>query len=135
MNNFSDAAERHWSDGEYLHTAGRLDNADQLFGFAAECAIKTAVIRLLSVEENSELPDRYRTHIDVLWDKISVQALSRNFPAVAALIKQTNPFSDWCVSQRYNTSGSVTAEAVQAHRKMAQRLLGAVQILGTRSRK
>lgn len=135
MTDFSDAAGRHWNDGEHLHVAGRLDNADQLFCFAAECAIKTAIVSLSGIAGSRDLPESYRSHIDTLWNRVPVQALAKTFPAVSALVKQTNPFSNWCVAQRYQPSGTVTSEVVAAHRKMAQRLLGAVQILGTRLRK
>ena len=37
------AATRHFRDGQLLESEDRLSNADQLFGFAAECAIKAAL--------------------------------------------------------------------------------------------
>ena len=34
---FLDAHNRHWKDAELLFCRARLANADQLYGFSAEC--------------------------------------------------------------------------------------------------
>lgn len=133
MTDFSSAAGRHWHDGDHLHSVGRLDNADQLFGFAAECALKAAIVSLQSPTALGELPDHFRKHIDQLWNQVPAQSLSKAYPAISALIKQGNPYSDWHTRQRYDAPGSVALAAVARHRKMAQRLLGAAQILGIRA--
>lgn len=133
MTNFSDAAGRHWKDGELLFDSGRFDNADHLYGFAAECAVKSAVKLTENAGAEGDIDERYRYHIDKLWDRVPAQQLSRNFPALSALLRQQNPFSDWAASQRYQANNLITKVAVDNHRKMAQRLLGATQLLGTRT--
>lgn len=45
----------------------RFANANQLVGFAAECAIKTALSELQSFAPNGALASCYRAHIDKLW--------------------------------------------------------------------
>jgi hypothetical protein len=40
MENYEDAAVRHYDDAKALRDSGRGDNAGHLIGFAAECAIK-----------------------------------------------------------------------------------------------
>ena len=45
---FADAHRRHWEDAELLHDHGRWANADQLYGFSAECGLK-AVMRILDL--------------------------------------------------------------------------------------
>lgn len=132
MTNYADAATRHWSDAVQLHDLARNDNADQLFGLAAECAIKSAIVGTQAPSATGEVSKGYWCHIDELWDKAPVQQLSRNFPGLALLLRQQNPFSDWRVDHRYFASGVATAEGLAAHRDMAQRLLSAVQVLGTR---
>lgn len=43
---FPAAQRRHWSDAEFLLDAGRLANADQLYGYCAKCGLKAAMITL-----------------------------------------------------------------------------------------
>jgi hypothetical protein len=134
VTNYASAAARHWSDAEHLFDALRLDNADQLFGFAAECALKTVLFAELAPDAGGELPKGYYVHIDELWDRVSNASLRKRYPTVHALLKLPNPFSNWCVDQRYGESESVVKDQVEVHRKMAQRLLGAAQLHGIRSK-
>ncbi|MYW56288.1 hypothetical protein GTY64_33505 [Streptomyces sp. SID8376] len=46
---FAKAATRHFHDADYLHTDGRLPSADHLYGFAAECATKSLLLRFTDV--------------------------------------------------------------------------------------
>ncbi|WP_292038229.1 hypothetical protein [Massilia sp. UBA6681] len=131
MANYSSAAARHWSDAELLLENTRFDNADHLYGIAAECAVKTAIVTGHRVNDE-QLPKKYWEHIDALWDLVPVQQLSRNYPGMVAIMKLANPFSDWRISNRYAVTGSVTTDAVEAHRSITRRLLTATQILGTR---
>lgn len=39
---FPDAHARHWQDAERLAQAGRWANADQLYGYSAECGLKAS---------------------------------------------------------------------------------------------
>jgi hypothetical protein len=132
VTNYSDAAARHWNDGKYLHDAARNDNADQLFGFAAECALKSAIVGMSASKDPGEVQKGYRHHIDELWGRAPVQQLSKNFPGLASLLKQPNPFVDWSVDQRYFASGTVNSEQINIHRSMTQRLFSAVHVLGIR---
>jgi hypothetical protein len=135
VTNYADAAARHWNDGKHLEAGKRSDNADQLYGFAAECAIKSAIIGMAAAPVSPEVQKGYWHHIDGLWDRAPVQQLSRNFSGLALLLRQPNPFANWSVEQRYHVSGSVTAEQLETHRMFTQRLLSAVQVLGTRREK
>lgn len=134
MTKYASAAARHWNDAEHLFEDSRHDNADQLFGFAAECALKAALFSELPASAGGELPKAYYVHIDELWDKVLSGPLRKRYPTVHALLKLPNPFSNWSVHQRYADSGAVNQEEVESHRKMAQRVLGAVQLLGIRSK-
>jgi hypothetical protein len=40
---FADAHRRHWEDAELLFAHDRWANADQLYGFSAECGLKTVM--------------------------------------------------------------------------------------------
>lgn len=43
---FVDAHRRHWADAELLFDHERLGNADQLYGFSAECGLKAVMTGL-----------------------------------------------------------------------------------------
>lgn len=133
MSNFSEAASRHWTDGKLLFEAERYDNADQLFGFTAECAIKAALNSIAGQRREAELGDRYWCHIETLWDRAPIQQLSKNYPGLVTLLRQQNPFSNWAASQRYDAAGTISREVSDDHRKVAQRLLRATQLIGTRA--
>jgi hypothetical protein len=109
----------------------RHDNADHLYGIAAECAIKTAIIKDHRVNDDA-LPKKYWEHVNKLWDLVPIQQLSRNYPGIVPIMKLANPFLDWDISYRYESSGRVALDVLEAHRSAAQRLLSATQILGTR---
>ena len=134
MNDYAAAAARHWQDGDHLFSSSRLENADQLFGFAAECALKVVLLQHNPDADGSSVSGTYRVHIDVLWNRMPAQALGKRFPAISALLKQANPFATWSTNHRYGPAGVVGHAETEAHRTMARRLLGAAQVLGSRAR-
>lgn len=134
MNDFAAAAARHWQDGDHLYAASRYENADQLFGFAAECALKVVLLQHNPAADGSPLSGTYLAHIDVLWNRMPSQAMGKRFPAISALLKQENPFATWSTNHRYGPSGVIGQADADAHRTMARRLLGAAQVLGSRTR-
>ena len=130
---FDESATRHWRDAGLLQKEGRYANANQLVGFAAECAIKFALCQLPGFNQDGALAHHYRSHINQLWDKIHVQGLQQRFPGLMAVLKMKNPFHDWSVDHRYAREGTVTEEASQRHHNMAKRLLSSVGINGART--
>ncbi|HDR9249898.1 hypothetical protein [Burkholderia vietnamiensis] len=134
MENYADAAGRHWGDGLLLERESRLENADQLYGIAAECAIKAALITSAGNCASNGLAKAYKAHIDELWDRIAANALPRHLAALPPLLKMDNPYSDWRIDQRYAGNGIVTADALERHKTMAKRLVSAVGVVGTRTK-
>ena len=65
---FVDAHRRHWADAELLFDHDRWANADQLYGFSAECGLK-AVMRTLGMPvDTSGIPGpEHRVHVQELW--------------------------------------------------------------------
>ncbi|MBK6596257.1 MAG: hypothetical protein IPG23_28170 [Burkholderiales bacterium] len=132
MENYSNAAVRHWKDAELLESGNRVENADHHYGFAAECAIKRVLIAFPAFSASGVLGSSYKQHINVLWDKVGHQSLQKSYPKLLAILKVTNAFSDWAVDQRYFGDGAVTSAALASHKKAASRLLGAVNLSGER---
>lgn len=130
--NFPVAAFRHWRDAQLLERENCVENADQLYGLTAECAIKKALVELPAFANSGKLHLDYKEHINVLWSRVKHQSLQKRYPDLLAFLKATNPFSDWDMEQRYAADSIVSSEAIQRHRNTAKRLLGAVGLTGQR---
>lgn len=129
---YPSAAFRHWQDAQLLAGENRVENADQLYGLAAECAIKKALIELPAFIKAGLLDAPYKKHINELWDKVNLQSLHKRYPDLSKCLKAGNPFSDWHVNQRYVAAGVISLETMQKHRDKTKRLLGAVGLIGKR---
>jgi len=66
---FVDAHRRHWQDAELLFDQSRWANADQLYGFSAECGLKAMMQALgMSVDAGGRPTDeKHRKHVQDLW--------------------------------------------------------------------
>jgi hypothetical protein len=130
---YADAAVRHWSDAEFFKDARRLPNADQLYGFAAECALKVALFQIPSCMNGGVLQRRYKEHVNDLWELIPLQGIERIAAGLVPLLRmQTKPFADWSIDQRYESGDAINNDVVTKHREAARRALGAVGLLGER---
>lgn len=137
------AARRHKADSDSLYKQGRLDNADHLYGFAAECALlgslcilkRAGVYQSLSLDAKGYVDDedlRRNGHIKEVWNHMigRVARLSRR--DIANLFTRFRqhrdsmspyPFRDWRVNNRYRGDGHVSRERVDAHKKGADTCL------------
>lgn len=129
---FAGAATRHFRDGALLEANRRIANADQLFGFAAECAIKSALVGVPGCANNGALAEKYHTHIDRLWGLVQLQSIQKRCPQLVTVLKIQEPFADWSTNQRYEQDDVVTKNALDRHRRAAVRVLGSVGLNGTR---
>ena len=128
------AAARHFRDAVLLQGRRRVANADQLFGFAAECAIKRALVELPGFLAGGRLAPAYHKHVNHLWDSVQLQGIQRRYPGLVVLLKGSRrPFDDWSADQRYGPDDVVTDEALDSHRRAAARILGSVGLNGTRA--
>lgn len=136
QDDYHDAAKRHWNDANFLFTDKRWANADHLFGFAAECALKEIMLRLLEPlkSANMFLDRRYFIHIDKLWDEFCSFAEKRKGANYVAKMGRANPFQSWRAQQRYVHQINFDENTVEEHRQAAQRtmkLLDEQQLDGT----
>lgn len=128
---FDVAAVRHFRDARLLESHQRFSNADQLFGFAAECGIKSALLVALGRRSDDDLPDEYWLHVERLWLRAALQSVHRRYPKLVALLKgMSQPFHDWSTRRRYQADDAVTQEAFERHRDAARRVLGSVGLTG-----
>jgi hypothetical protein len=129
---FKACALRHWQDGSLLEKHSRFSNANQLFGFATECAIKSAMCELAEFLSSGKLVREQRKHINELWEGIRLSSLQKRFPRLVATLKQSNPFHDWSIDHRYSPENEMRKDIFQRHQRAMQQVLTAAGISGAR---
>jgi hypothetical protein len=127
--NYRASAQRHYSDAEFLQDSKRMPNADQLYGLAAECALKSVMVSLgADTSASGDLTDRqHRVHVDELWTEFRAFAEGRKGHRYLSKITLENPFEDWRVEHRYADDEHVQPKAVYAHRDGARAALVALE--------
>lgn len=123
---FFDAAKRHREDADCLYARGRLANADQLYGFGAECALK-AIMEALGMPvrpDGAPGESRHRVHIDRLWREFAAFSEGRVPGRYVSAFLDKNPFDDWNVCQRYWPSQAISEKTVECHRVGCQQVFG-----------
>ena len=109
--NFVDPHVRHWKDAEILLGCCRLANADQLYGFSAECGLK-AVMAVLGKR-------LLRRHVHELWPEFKRSVRGRAAGRFRRQLPPGSPFVDWSHHDRYAPDGYVRRGAVNQHRTAA----------------
>ena len=109
--NYVHAHIRHWKDAEILSGCGRLANADQLYGFSAECGLK-AVMKALG-------KPLLHIHVHDLWPVFKRSVRGRAAGRFRRQLPQGSPFADWSHHDRYAPTGYVQSGGVGQHRKAA----------------
>lgn len=131
---FASAASRHFKDASYLHDDDRLPTADHLYGFAAECAVKSLLLRYTEVTMGSPKPqashpdDPSRViefgHVNELIPEVRLFARGRRGARMcAALGKDLQAFRQWRVRYRYEDGSYAQADVVTRRRDAAHRIL------------
>jgi hypothetical protein len=109
---YSSAAMRHYQDAEFLFDAGRIPNAGQLYGFIAECGIKSLLIwngydsdpTTGEITRQKNKNDNLRVHIHELVQRINTVKVFLNGRSGAKylnMIPNIENFHDWDTNHRY----------------------------------
>lgn len=106
---YHQAAKRHFSDAELLLEHGRQANAGQLYGFVAECGLKSLLVwhgcpTDPATGDIAKTEKTYRRHINKLTEEIAmVNAFLDGRGAATYLAKMPNitNFLDWTTDHRY----------------------------------
>ena len=126
---FADAHHRHWEDAEVLFADDRWANADQLYGFSAECGLK-AVMQVLGmpVDDQGKPPPAYSKHVQTLWPVFVTFATNRNGARFLSRLPSETPFDDWSHHDRYAADGHFRRDNVEPHREAARGVIPMVQL-------
>lgn len=126
---FKNAARRHHASAELLYKKKYWGDADHLYGFAAECALKAIMVHFGAPTKSEDLKqNRHRKHIDALWHEYNNFLSGRN--QAAYVLSPQNPFADWDIAQRYVGSKYFDKNCVDPHRQTSQDLLKLLQQAG-----
>ena len=124
MESFEDAARRHFVDAEDLAGRQRLDNAGQLIGLAAECAVKHAFCHVA--------PNPPRIHFPELTAEI--RKVGGRHPVVSQIRRALSPpahgsvFDDWSIAIRYCADGHVVDAQYRRWRMATGQIMRAASI-------
>ncbi|MDR3343642.1 MAG: hypothetical protein LBT14_12850 [Treponema sp.] len=113
---FYDAYKRHLEDAEYLYQDSRWANADQLYGYSAECGLKCLMQRFgMQLDARTGMPpNEGRGHIDEIW--IKYETYRAGIGATGYTLPGENPFDNWNISQRYANKSNFSQAIVDLHR-------------------
>lgn len=119
---FADAHRRHWEDAELLLEHARWANADQLYGYSAECGLKLVMASLGMAVDDVGVPAerRHRVHVQDLWPEfIAFAGARREGARYVALLPPDARFADWSHHHRYAHRGHFARSDAQRHRDAA----------------
>lgn len=128
---FADAHSRHWEDAELLRDNGRWANADQLYGFSAECGLKAVMLALgMDVHPTTGAPKgQHKQHLPRIWPVFEEFAGGRDGERYLRLLPGDIPFADWSTDDRYANRTHFRETDVSPHRQAAHAIRGMVESL------
>ncbi len=126
---FTDAHERHWEDAECLFDAHRLANADQLYGFSAECGLKAVMQSLgMQTDQQGKPTDRaHQEHVDKLWKVFEGFMQGNGGRWFLGVLPPGKPFSNWSLHNRYAHGQHFSTGYVTPHRDAARDICGMIR--------
>ena len=126
---FVDAHGRHWEDAELLFTSGRWANADQLYGFSAECGLKAIMTDLGMQVDNEGKPvqQEHLEHVQALWQVFRDFADGHGGREYVRQLPHQNPFAGWSHHDRYASRVHFEQQSVTPHRDAARTVREVVQ--------
>ena len=125
---FIDAHRRHWQDGELLFKNERWANADQMYGFSAECGLKAIMLTAGMPVDDAGIPtDReHRQHVRGLWPVFQSFAGGQVGRRLLRLLPDGDPFANWSHHDRYSHRDGFREDTVEPHRSAAREVRGMV---------
>jgi hypothetical protein len=127
MENYEDAAQRHFQDAKFLHEQipSRLANASHLFGISAECALK-CIMR--GNNGFGKVPRGSSGHLPRLLREFKMHSATKGNAALLKRIEKcAEGLSGWSIDQRYYAQTAFLTETVASESVSAQKILALSQ--------
>jgi hypothetical protein len=119
---YADAAERCFADGDRLYQGQRYANACHLFGLGAECALK---VLLAGYPGLVSVPHK---HLPELRDDVLRTLSGRRHNGVRQLLNTADYMVGWEIGNRYWPTEAFTGETSTLHRDHCRRTLYATGV-------
>jgi hypothetical protein len=130
------SAIRHLRDAEYLHAAGFVPNAGQLYGFCVECALKAVLVSCGVARDASGSVTKgsgFKLHIPKLVDQVTIDSPfgpeGRLAAAYVAQVPEIADMEDWSIDHRYFKEAALPAASIGRWRVVATRVRGLLDTL------
>lgn len=114
------AATRHYQDGKKLFDSNCFDNAGYHFGFAAECATKSLLLKA-GVRPDD---DAIWAHFHALRSVAIIAINSRGNLGLLKALRRQSFMQEWDTNMRYSKNGSILQTRAEKWRIDADELLG-----------
>lgn len=127
---FLQAARRHLADADALEGMARHQNADHLYGFAAECALKAVLAGVGVIPDAAKVQWPYKQHINKLWGEYCSALESRQQERYLQRLPAANPFAKWRADDRYEPDwleDQIPIEAVRRRQSTREAVLLTLQ--------
>ena len=125
---FVDANLRHWADAQLLLDHNRWANADQLYGFSAECGLKAVMMSLgMQVDAHGVPEPKHQKHVHEIWPIFESFAAGRSGERYLERLPDGKPFADWSHHDRYAHQQHFNRTGAERHREAARAIRGMVQ--------
>ncbi len=126
MEDYFDAAHRHFEDAKLLHSQNpaRLANASHLYGFCGECALKA----IMTGNSNRGVA---RKHLPEIVNEFLEHSAVKGNSRLAEKVKKTCTlgYANWEIAERYASRNAAifTQERVQTQSEASQKLLNLLE--------
>ena len=119
---FAEAGQRLFKDGDYLFEKGRYGTATHLFGLSAECALKTCMQNIPGASRL--LP---RCHLPELAGRARLWFKGRRQSAIGLLLKKADYMAGWIIDNRYWPNAAFSRDQCVLYRDHSRRTLYAIK--------
>jgi hypothetical protein len=121
MENYEEAALRHYDDAHRLADLERYDNASHLIGIAAECALKTRIVHAGMSAKKVHLPEIVASYRNGMKGRTRGALIEAN-----QLLDGPQSFSSWSIDDRYLGNGHVDQPLWDQRRRKTGALFAAL---------
>ena len=118
--NMEQAANRHYRDGKKLLDGNCCDNAGYHFGFAAECATKSLLLKAGIRDDDAAI----WAHFQGLRNMALLAINTRTNAGLFTALSRQSFMQEWDTKMRYAKNGSILKDRAEKWRVDADELLG-----------
>lgn len=127
---FAAAHRRHWDDAEFLSGDNRWPNADQLYGFSAECGLKAIMVgeKIMTIDDTGKPEKKFRKHIDKFWQIFCDEIGGRHERAYLRQLPGGKPFANWSTDDRYASGECFDRNRAELHRESTRQIANMLRL-------